>query len=332
MNEHQNTDLFWALRGGGGGTFGIVTSVTLRTHPNAPLSHVSMQVVRPAADEQFWRLTERLYEHLPGLNDLGMSLSSIMYPSTVAPSLADGVPKQNRALLTLRGFLVGAATDGFMSALLSLETALRSATDNATLTSPANFHFNITTFPSIGHFYTAVLTGVDRGGAATVVGSRLISRDFIASPGGPAAIANALSSIQLSANEAIAGNVVSGGAVAANKDIDSALHPAWRRTLSHVMIVRGWAVGTPLEEQQAIHEELTHVQVPILEALKLPGEEMGSYLNEADGSELDFQRSFWGENYPRLYEIKKKWDPRGVFIVRRGVGSEDWDDEGLCRR
>ncbi len=32
-NRCQNQDLFWALRGGGGGTFGIVTRVTLRTHP-----------------------------------------------------------------------------------------------------------------------------------------------------------------------------------------------------------------------------------------------------------------------------------------------------------
>lgn len=29
-DESQNTDLFWALRGGSGGTFGIVTSVTVK--------------------------------------------------------------------------------------------------------------------------------------------------------------------------------------------------------------------------------------------------------------------------------------------------------------
>src|SRR5216684_1843155 len=32
-NACQNQDLFWALRGGGGGTYGIVTRVTLTTHP-----------------------------------------------------------------------------------------------------------------------------------------------------------------------------------------------------------------------------------------------------------------------------------------------------------
>jgi len=39
-NPYQNGDLFWALRGGGGGTWGVVTSVTYKTHPSKPLSSV----------------------------------------------------------------------------------------------------------------------------------------------------------------------------------------------------------------------------------------------------------------------------------------------------
>ena len=36
-NAHQNQDLFWALRGGGGGTYGVVTSVTYKTHPGGQI-------------------------------------------------------------------------------------------------------------------------------------------------------------------------------------------------------------------------------------------------------------------------------------------------------
>ncbi|EAU80813.2 FAD/FMN-containing protein [Coprinopsis cinerea okayama7 len=43
-NAHTNPDLFWALRGGGGGTFGILTSVTYRTHPSAPLTVVELKM------------------------------------------------------------------------------------------------------------------------------------------------------------------------------------------------------------------------------------------------------------------------------------------------
>jgi hypothetical protein len=39
-NSHKYPDLYWALRGGGGGTYGIVTSVTYRTHPSLPLTAV----------------------------------------------------------------------------------------------------------------------------------------------------------------------------------------------------------------------------------------------------------------------------------------------------
>jgi FAD/FMN-containing dehydrogenase len=37
-NQYRNEDLFWALRGGGGGTWGVVTSATYKTHPFTPLS------------------------------------------------------------------------------------------------------------------------------------------------------------------------------------------------------------------------------------------------------------------------------------------------------
>ena len=50
--------------------------------------------------------------------------------------------------------------------------------------------------------------------------------------------------------------------------------------------------------------------------------DMGAYGNEADFREDDWQRSFWGKNYDRLLRVKKKRDPKRVFICNRCVGSE----------
>jgi Berberine and berberine like len=43
----------------------------------------------------------------------------------------------------------------------------------------------------------------------------------------------------------------------------------------------------------------------------------------------DWQKSFWGSNYPRLRQIKDKYDPDGLFVVHHGVGSEDWSADGF---
>jgi FAD/FMN-containing dehydrogenase len=57
----------------------------------------------------------------------------------------------------------------------------------------------------------------------------------------------------------------------------------------------------------------------------------GSYVAESDFFEPNWQRSFWGPNYPRLARIKHKYDPDGLFFVHHGVGSESWSADGFVR-
>ena len=47
--------------------------------------------------------------------------------------------------------------------------------------------------------------------------------------------------------------------------------------------------------------------------------------------EPDWRGAFWGANYPRLRQVKDKYDPDGLFFVHHGVGSEDFSPDGFIR-
>jgi hypothetical protein len=57
----------------------------------------------------------------------------------------------------------------------------------------------------------------------------------------------------------------------------------------------------------------------------------GAYVKEFDYFQPDWQRAFWGGNYPRLARIKRRYDPQGLFFVHHGVGSEAWSADGFSR-
>ena len=57
----------------------------------------------------------------------------------------------------------------------------------------------------------------------------------------------------------------------------------------------------------------------------------GAYVSESNFFESDFKHSYWGTNHSRLAQIKKKYDPDGLFFVHNGVGSEQWNRDGFTR-
>lgn len=76
---------------------------------------------------------------------------------------------------------------------------------------------------------------------------------------------------------------------------------------------------------------MTEQFVPALMDLA-PGS--GTYLNEGIWDHPNWQKEFYGENYDRLLEIKRRYDPDGLFYAVTAVGSEMWevDEAGrLCQ-
>lgn len=62
-NDVQHPDLFFALKGGGGGTFGVVTRLTLRTHDLPSTIGAVLFDVQAASDSAWQHLVSRFVQH-----------------------------------------------------------------------------------------------------------------------------------------------------------------------------------------------------------------------------------------------------------------------------
>ena len=84
-NACTHPDLFWAIKGGGGGSFGVVTRVTLRTHPLPETVGPVFATVKALSDAAFRRLVGRIvafYREAPVQPALGRAdpLPARQYP------------------------------------------------------------------------------------------------------------------------------------------------------------------------------------------------------------------------------------------------------------
>ncbi|KAL2817770.1 hypothetical protein BJX63DRAFT_384826 [Aspergillus granulosus] len=316
-NDYQNRDLFWALRGGGGGTFGVVVDVTLRTFDEAPVIISSFDISTPVGHPAFWDAITEFHAYLPALSDAG---GGGYY--TISPDPPSSESNAAVSRLTL-GIMFPNQTD-----VARVDQLFGPLLTKLKATSAVTTEYTSDPLPDIHTLISDILipSNADTTGNIAIFGSRMYSRNLFENE--PAKLTAVLRQIWTGPT-GFTGHIVSGGAVA-NTHVDSALHPAWRECLLHLTIGRTWDPEASLEEQEAVRNNLTDVEVELLRSVE-GSDRMGAYLNEANAYEKDFQLSFWGSNYNRLYEIKQKWDPTGLFITRSGVGSEDWDSEGLCR-
>jgi hypothetical protein len=151
-NEYQHSDLFWALRGGGGGTYGVVVTVTYRTHDILP-SALLVLIANFSTPAIAQNVTTDYFSILPKLSDAGLGGHSSVSPS------------------------------GIMAVTFGTTNAL--AKDNATMSSffervnavagPQNVQRDVIPFPSFYDAYLAFFNTTSEVGVTNEVISRLVS-------------------------------------------------------------------------------------------------------------------------------------------------------------
>ena len=103
-NNYKNSDLFWALRGGGGGTYGVVTSVTYRTYESLPVAFYYLEANATDA-KAMKKLVTGLFQSQSSLTDDGwggyglVNESSLVFIA-VAPGMSTEAANISTQLLT----------------------------------------------------------------------------------------------------------------------------------------------------------------------------------------------------------------------------------------
>jgi hypothetical protein len=114
-------------------------------------------------------------------------------------------------------------------------------------------------------------------------------------------------------------NVSATGPLALKPVADNAVLPAWRKTAVHCIVSGTWDWDVPRTEMERRQDVLANEITPGLMAIT-PGS--GTYLNEGNFNQPDWQQQYYGDNYQRLLEIKKTYDPESFFYATEAVGSE----------
>lgn len=305
----ENSDLFWALAGGGGGTYAIVVSATVKAFDAATTGGGTVTIVSAlTTPANYQAAITAFHARLPNMTDLGAAVSYqvnseylVVDPVTIIHSNASYV--ETAVLGPWLADLSALGITPYAQAYTTLPYDEHYATYNGPL---PEGHLAVETYQ---------------------FGSRLIPRSLLADD--PAAFAAVLANVT-------ALGVTAGGSAAAfagnASDRWNSVNPVWRDTIIQLQLTLPWDETEAFGENVAVQTKMTDVIVPQFVALTPGG---GAYLNEASFQEEDWKATFFGVNYDALLAIKEKWDPEGVFYAFKGVGSDSWTvadlDGRMCK-
>ncbi|KAK0385136.1 hypothetical protein NLU13_7614 [Sarocladium strictum] len=299
-NAGENSDLYWALKGGGPGNFAVVLSATFKTWNDLPSAgaYMFMNFTTISDPDVYWEGIRIFHGHASRMTSAGLyvyfELGELML--RVLPFVAINKSQKELDLLTQ-----------------PLLDDLRAA--------DVPFEYASSEYPTFFDLYTTMFE--DEGPAHALTGGWTFTHEDVDENNDEivAALRNAVNPREdLMGQGFLVGHFFDAGHTVTKPS--SATHPAFRRSVNLIITTLPVTPGASLEERADLENLLTHV---IDEPLRQLGKNGCAYVNEADPYQDNWQQHFWGSNYERLFEIKKKWDPNGVFYAIATPGAEEWE-------
>ncbi len=330
-NACQNQDLFWALRGGGGGTFGVVTRMTVMTHPLPNSFGWVSGTISAKTDDAFKALIERFLtfyrerlsnehwgEQVRVNADNTLKLSLAFEGLTIVEARQLWQPfdtwVNSRPEYTMKvgiGTLPGSEMWNYAVLSKSAPDAVR--TDSRPGASKDLFFWSDDRGQVSVYWYAYTSRWIPLDKFEETHVKQFSESLFAASRNWP---------IELHFNKGQAG----ASADALRRGMETSMNPAvFKAAALAIVAAAGEGLpGVPGRDPNfawgKTRRERVNASMKIIREAT-PG--AGSYVNEADYFEPDWQSSFWGENYPRLLAIKHKYDPKGFFTCHHCVGSKE---------
>lgn len=337
-NEYQNQDLFWAIRGGGGGTYGVVTKLVLKVHDLPKNFGVYKETVSAINDKAYKELIKKFL----------VFYNSSLNNQNWGEQFAFNSKNQLDVFMVYQGISGNKANTIWESFNQWLaDNHQKYKFDKEAFEIPAAsmwdydyWHKNYPQFVKLntrpeagkGEYWWASNTAEASMYIYTYQSwwlpeSLLINQGSLDKLTDTFFSASRVETVSVHINKGLAG-----ADPAAIKAVgETSTNPQVLNAAGLVIMAAGsekYVSKDKISKDQKILKHVAQISAAMNDFRKL-APNSGTYVNEADFFQQNWQNDFWGSNYERLYKIKQKYDPAGLFYCHHCVGSELWNESGM---